>query len=325
MNLRRVAIVVYPGIQSLDLAGPFEVFQGANVLRAAAKSPAAYDVRVVACALDPIASESGLSVVPHATFAGYRGQVDTLIVAGGSGTKRALADRALLRGVARLAKNARRVVSVCSGAFLLAEIGLLDGRRATTHWGRCAQLAARYPAVQVEHEPIYVRDGNVYTSAGVTAGIDLALALIEEDLGREVALQIARNLVVFLRRPGNQAQFSAQLRTQQADTEPLREVQRFIAESPGEDLGTPALARRAAMSVRNFTRCFSRQVGVSPSHYVESARLEAAQRRLVESQDGLEQVASCCGFGSAEVLRRAFVRRLDVTPSDYRTRFRSAH
>jgi transcriptional regulator GlxA family with amidase domain len=325
MSVRRVAIVVYRGVQSLDLAGPFEVFQGANEWLAATNRPAAYDVRVIACSREPITTESGLSVVPHASIASVRGRIDTLVVAGGSGSQAATKDRALLRGVARLAKTARRVVSVCSGAFVLAELGLLDGRRATTHWGRCAQLAAKYPAVRVESEPIFIRDGRIYTSAGVTAGIDLALALVEDDLGREVALQIARGLVMFLRRPGNQAQFSVQLQTQQADREPLREVQRFIAECPGEELGTEALARRAAMSVRHFTRCFRQQVGVSPAQYVETARLEAARRRLVESQDGLDRVASICGFASAEVLRRAFLRRLNVTPSEYRTRFRSAH
>jgi len=324
MPTRSVAVVAYRGIQSLDLTGPYEVFQGANEERASRGQPAAYDVRVVATTRDPIETESGLQLVPQTTFASLRGPVDTLIVAGGSGARHALADRTLLRHVARLAKSARRVVSVCSGAFVLAELGLLDGRRATTHWGRCAQLAKRYPAVNVEQEPIFVRDGRIYTSAGVTAGIDLALALVEEDLGGHTALQIARGLVMFLKRPGNQAQFSAQLRLQQADREPLREVQRFIAECPGADLGTPALARRAAMSVRHFTRCFRQQIGMSPAHYVESARLEAARRRLVESRDGLEQVASACGFGSAEVLRRAFLRRLDVTPSEYRARFRSA-
>jgi transcriptional regulator GlxA family with amidase domain len=325
MTPKRVAFVVYRGIQSLDLAGPFEVFQGANEVLALAGRPPAYEVRVLARSVEPIATESGLGIVPHAAIARARDPVDTLIVAGGSGFKHAIEDRALLRGVARLAKGARRVVSVCSGAFVLAELGLLDGRRATTHWGRCAQLARMHPAVRVESEPIFVRDGRIYTSAGVTAGIDLALALVEDDLGREVALQIARGLVMFLRRPGSQAQFSAQLRMQQADREPLREVQRFIAECPGDDLGTDALAHRAAMSVRNFTRCFRQQVGVSPARYVETARLEAARRRLVESQDGLDRVATLCGFGSAEILRRAFVRRLNVTPSEYRVRFRSAH
>lgn len=325
MTPKRVAFVVYRGIQSLDLAGPFEVFAGANEVLELAGQPPAYDVRVVARAREPIATESGLGIVPHAEIARVRGPIDTLVVAGGSGFKHAIEDKPLLRGIARLAKDARRVVSVCSGAFVLAELGLLDGRRATTHWGRCAQLARRHPKVRVEHEPIFVRDGRVYTSAGVTAGIDLALALVEDDLGRDVALQIARGLVMFLRRPGNQAQFSAQLRLQQAGREPLREVQRFIAEYPGEDLATDALARRAAMSVRHFTRCFRQQVGVSPARYVETARLEAARRRLVESQDGLDQVASLCGFGSAEILRRAFLRKLDVTPSEYRVRFRSAH
>jgi transcriptional regulator GlxA family with amidase domain len=325
MAPKRVAFAIYPGIQSLDLAGPFEVFSGANEALAHAGAAPAYDLRIVARTSEPVASESGLRVVPDLAIARLRGQVDTLIVAGGSGIQGAVKDRALLRGIERLAKNARRIVSVCSGAFVLAELGFLDGRRATTHWRRCAQLARRHPDVRVEPEPIYVRDGRVYTSAGVTAGIDLALALVEDDLGREVALQIARGLVMFLRRPGNQAQFSAQLRQQQADREPLREVQRYIADRPGDDLGTDALARRAAMSVRNFTRCFRQQVGVSPARYVETARVEAARRRLVESQDGLDRVAESCGFGSAEVLRRTFLRRLNVTPSEYRVRFRSAH
>jgi transcriptional regulator GlxA family with amidase domain len=325
MAPKRVVFVVYPGIQILDLAGPFEVFQGANRVLEYRGRPQAYELRVAARKREPLASESGLCFVPSAAITQLRGPIDTLVVAGGDGIEDAVKDRVLLRGFARLAKDARRVVSVCSGAFVLAELGLLDGRRAATHWRRCGQLARLYPAVQVETEPIYVRDGRIYTSAGVTAGIDLALALVESDLGRDVALQIARGMVMFLRRPGNQAQFSAQLRLQQADREPLREVQRFIAEYPGEDLGTDALARRAAMSVRNFTRCFRQEVGVSPGRYVETARIEAARRRLVESQDGLEQVAAHCGFGSAEVLRRTFLRRLNVTPSEYRVRFRSAH
>ena len=325
MSPKRVAFVVYSGIQSLDLAGPFEVFQGANQVLALTQRPAAYEPRIVARDPRPIATESGLSIVPQDAIRRVRGPIDTLIIAGGTGVRDAIGDRSLLRAVARLASGARRVVSVCSGAFILAELGLLDGRRATTHWQRAGQLARAYPDVRVEAEPIFIRDGRVYTSAGVTAGIDLALSLVEEDLGREVALQIARGLVMFLRRPGNQAQFSAHLRAQQADREPLREVQRFIAEHPDEDLGAEALARRAAMSVRHFARCFREQVGVSPARYVETTRLEAARRRLVESHDGLDRVASSCGFGSAEVLRRAFVRRLNVTPSEYRTRFRSSH
>lgn len=325
MPVKRVVFVVYGGIQSLDLAGPFEVFRGANEVLEIQHKPAAYEVRVAALKVEPIVTESGLLVLPHDALAKVRGPIDTLIVAGGTGVLDAIKDKSLLAGVARLARGARRIVSVCSGAFVLAELGLLDGRRVATHWVRCAQLARMYPKVRVENEPIFVRDGHVYTSAGVTAGIDLALALVEEDLGRDVALRIARGLVMFLRRPGNQAQFSAQLRTQQADREPLREVQRFIAEHPNADLGADALARRAAMSVRHFARCFRDQIGVSPARYVETARIEAARRRLMESQDGLDRVAASCGFASAEVLRRAFVRRLNVTPSDYRIRFRSTH
>jgi transcriptional regulator GlxA family with amidase domain len=322
---RRVVIVAFEGVQNLDLVGPLEVFAGANVLLANEQRPPAYELRVLARSAQPLSSSSGLTLVPHGALGRAHGAVDTLIVPGGFGSRAAVRDRALLRGIARLAARARRVVSVCTGAFILAELGLLDGRRATTHWRQCARLSRSYPAVRVEDEPIFVRDGHVYTSAGVTAGIDLSLALIEEDLGQAAALTIARELVLFLRRPGNQAQFSAQLATQAADREPLREVQRFIAEHPGRDLSTDSLARRAHMSVRHFARCFAAEVGTTPARYVEQVRLEAARRRLTESNDGVDRVAALCGFGSAESLRRAFLRRLAVTPSDYRTRFRSAH
>jgi transcriptional regulator GlxA family with amidase domain len=325
MPPRRIAFVVYPGIQSLDLVGPFEVFQGANVLQRMRGHAPEYQLQVFARSLEPLRTESGLQLVPEAALSRMRGRLDTLIVPGGDGVREAIKDRELLRAVARASSQARRTVSVCSGAFVLAELGLLDGRDATTHWLRCAQLAREYPKVRVQSEPIFVRDGAIYTSAGVTAGMDLALALVEEDLGRDAALQIARGLVLFLHRPGNQAQFSAQLAAQQADRVPLREVQRFIVEHPDEDLSTEALARRAIMSLRHFTRCFREQVGVSPARYVEDIRLEAARRRLAESQDGLERVASVCGFGSAESLRRVFVRKLAVTPSEYRSRFKSAH
>ena len=325
MSARRIVFVLFPRLQTLDAVGPLEAFSGANTwLRQAGRAPE-YATRIVARGAAMVESSSGLGLVPHARLERLAGPIDTLIVPGGPGVGDALLDRALLRGLRAAARRARRVVSVCTGAFLLAELGLLDGRRATTHWASCDRLATRYPAVRVERDPIFVRDGHVYTSAGVTAGIDLALALIEEDLGRDAALAIARGLVLFLRRPGNQAQFSAQLAQQTADREPLREVQRFIAEHPGSVLSADALARRAHMSVRHFSRCFSAQVGMTPARYVESVRLEAARRRLTESHDGVDQVAARCGFGSAESLRRTFVRRLSVTPSEYRVRFRSAH
>ena len=204
---------------------------------------------------------------------------------------------------------------------MLAEAGLLDGLSATTHWRQCARLAAQYPAVSVESDPIFVRAGKIFTSAGVTAGIDLALALVEEDHGREVALAVARELVMFLRRPGGQSQFSVQMSAQVADREPIRELQRWMADHLGADLSVEALARRAAMSPRNFARVFTREVGATPGQFVEHSRVEAARRRLEESAEGVDSIASECGFGTRESMRRAFIRTLHVPPSAYRSRF----
>jgi transcriptional regulator GlxA family with amidase domain len=212
---------------------------------------------------------------------------------------------------------------VCTGAFLLARAGLLDGRRVTTHWNACAALARHYPSLKVEPDPIFVRDGNVYTSAGVTAGIDLALALVEEDLGREVALAVARDLVLFIRRPGGQAQFSAGLAGQAATRPGVRELQAWIADHLDGDLSVPALAERAFMSPRNFARVFSREVGVTPAAYVESLRLERARTLLETSELQLDEIALRCGFGTVETLRRVFGRRLGVNPNAYRSRFAS--
>jgi transcriptional regulator GlxA family with amidase domain len=221
----------------------------------------------------------------------------------------------------RTGPGVARIMSVCTGAFLLAEAGLLDGRRATTHWDHCSSLARRFPAVTVDPEPIFVRDGAVSTSAGVTAGIDLALALVEDDLGRDVALAIARHLVMFLRRPGGQRQFSVQLAAQVAARDPLREVQRYAAEHPAADLSVPALARRANLSPRQFSRAFAAEVGTPPGRYVDGVRLEAARRLLEESGSGVEEIARACGYGTPEAMRRAFVRELGVGPADYRERF----
>ena len=208
-----------------------------------------------------------------------------------------------------------------TGTFLLAEAGLLDGRAVTTHWSRAAELAQRYPHVRVEQDRIWVRDGNVYSSAGVSAGMDLALALIEEDLGAEVALAVARAMVVYLRRPGDQSQYSAPLRLQAAQTPSVRELVAWAAEHPAADLSVPALARRVGKSARHLTRVFRKELGVAPAEAIEQLRLEAARRALQQSAAGLEEVASHCGFGSAEILRRAFLRALHVTPSAYRARF----
>ena len=314
--MRRVVIVAFPGVQTLDVTGPAEVLRAATKLH-----PPGYDVTVAAMEEVPLRT-STVTLVPDLPLNACRFPIDTLIVAGGTGTRRAEDDEALIAWLREAAKRSRRVTSVCSGAFLLARAGLLDGRRATTHWASCADLAERYPAVSVEPDPIFVRDGNVATSAGVTAGMDLALALVEEDLGRDVALEAARWLVVFLKRPGGQAQFSAQLAAQTADRAPLRELQAWIPDHLDEDLSVPALANRAAMSERNFARAFRRETGMTPAAYVEAARVESARIALETGDLPVENVARQSGFGTVETMRRAFGRRVGVSPTDYRSRFR---
>jgi transcriptional regulator GlxA family with amidase domain len=253
-----------------------------------------------------------------------RGPLDTLIVAGGDGARGALADRALVRFVARAGERARRVCSVCTGAFVLAEAGLLSGRRATTHWASCAALAERHPDVLVQADPIFVRDGNVATSAGVTAGMDLALALVEEDLGPDVAREVARWLVLFLKRPGGQSQFSVPLSGPAASRPALRELQDWIPLHLDEDLSVEALARRALMSPRNFARAFRRELGTTPAAYVERLRVERARALLQSGEAPTKAVAAACGFANVETLRRAFQRRVGTSPAAYRQRFAPA-
>jgi transcriptional regulator GlxA family with amidase domain len=315
--MRRVVIVVFPGVQTLDVTGPAEVLRAATRIR-----PPGYEVTVAAADAGPLPT-STVSFMPDARLEEIdTGPIDTLIVAGGTGTRSAEDDERLVDWIAAAARRSRRVASVCTGAFLLARAGLLNGRRATTHWASCAELADRYPAVAVEHDPIFVRDGNVVTSAGVTAGMDLALALVEEDLGRQTALDAARWLVVFLQRPGGQAQFSAQLAAQAADRAPLRELQAWIPDHLDEDLTVPALARRACMSDRNFARAFRRETGLTPGAYVEAARVERARIALENGDLAVELVADQAGFGTVETMRRAFRRQVGVSPAEYRTRFR---
>jgi len=322
---RRVAMVVYPDVQILDITGPLEVFGRTArwlVEQDRCRQPP-YSVELLAAHPGIVRSSSGLELVVRRSFAEVRGGIDTLLVAGGIGARRSPGDE-LVSWLRRVAPRVRRLASVCTGAFLLAEAGLLDGRRATTHWRACRELAERFPHVAVETDPIFVRDGRIYTSAGVTAGMDLALAMVEEDHGREVALAVARELVMFLKRPGGQSQYSALLMAQAADREPIRELQVWISEHPAADLSVAALASRAAMSARNFARVFTRAVGVTPARFVERARVEAARRRLEESSRGIEAVAAQCGFGSAEITRRAFLRTVRVNPAEYRHRFRIA-
>jgi transcriptional regulator GlxA family with amidase domain len=319
---RQVAIIVHPNVQSLDVTGPLEVFAGAQLLLEAEGSRRrGYELRVLSSDGRALRTSSGLQLVPDGPLPAQVEDLDTLIVAGGFGHEQALADRELIDWIARASVGARRTASVCTGAFLLAEAGLLDGRRATTHWASARELQDSYPQVRVDAEPIYIRDGAIWTSAGVTAGMDLALALVEEDLGRDVALAIARRLVLFLRRPGSQSQFSATLAAQRAQREPLREVQRAVLEDVAGDHSVEAMAARAHMSPRHFARAFRAETGVTPARHVERVRLEAARRRLEDTSEPLASIAADCGFASAEVMRRAFLRALHVGPAEYRRRF----
>jgi transcriptional regulator GlxA family with amidase domain len=320
MEPRPIVLVVFPDLQGLDLLGPAEVFAAANQ----EVGRVVYRTRLVASQPGPVSTTSGVTIVADEAIAAVEGPVDTLMVVGGDGTYQAVADEHLVEHVARLARDARRVTSVCSGAFVLARAGLLDGRRATTHWRACDLLARSFPKVQVEPDPIYVRDGNVYTSAGVTAGMDLALALVEDDLGRDVALAIARRMVLFLRRPANQSQFSAPLQAQVAERDGIRQAQHLVAEHPEGDCSVAALARVAMMSERNFARCFTAEVGLTPARYVERVRVETARRMLEDTDDGVEAIAAAAGFGTAETMRRTFLRLLRTNPTEYRRRFRAA-
>ncbi|WP_328437333.1 GlxA family transcriptional regulator [Streptomyces sp. NBC_00444] len=316
MAQRTVLVVLFDGVQSLDVTGPVEVFAGAEK-----HTPGTYRIRTASLEGAPVRTSSGLTLVPDGALDSVP-DPHTLLVPGGQGTRRP--DARLAGWLREHGPRAERLVSVCTGAILLAEAGLLDGRRATTHWAYADKLACDHPAVRVDADPIYIRDGQVSTSAGVTSGIDLALALVEEDLGREVALTIARHLVVFLRRPGNQAQFSAQLAAQTAQREPLREVQQWITEHPDADLTVESLAARARLSPRHFARAFQTETGMTPGRYVDRVRLEHARRLLEDTSDGVEEISRTSGYGTPEAMRRAFVKSLGTAPAEYRRRFRPA-
>ena len=319
---RSVEVLVFPSVQVLDVTGPLQVFASANELVAAGREHAApYVLEVVAQGGGSVMSSAGLALaaepLPPADAA-----PDTLVVAGGPGVEAAAADAMLVDWLRVRAARVRRVASVCTGAFLLAAAGVLDGRRAATHWSVCAELARRFPAVRVEADPIFVRDGPVWTSARVTASIDLALALVEQDLGRDVALDVARYLVVFLKRPGGQAQFSTALSLQAAEDR-FGALHGWISAHLAEDMPLPVLAREAGMSERSFSRRYAEATGITPGRAVERLRVEAARRLLSESHLPVKRVASRCGFGSEETMRRSFLRLLAATPQDYRARFSS--
>ena len=317
---RPVEVLAFPGVQLLDVAGPLQVFATANAhcgAHGGAGTP--YAPRVISAGDATLTASAGLRLMAE-PLPDADTPVDTLVIAGGPGVTAACADPALVDWVRTRAGRARRVVSVCTGAFLLGAAGLLDGRRAVTHWTQCGALAQRYPRARIEPDPIFLRDGPIWSSAGITAGIDLTLALVEADLGRPVALAVARHLVMFLKRPGGQAQFSAALALQ-AGEERFGALHAFIADNLSGDLSLPALAAAAGMSARSLSRHYRAATGLTPARAVERLRVEAARQALAETAQPVKRIARTCGFGSEETMRRSFLRHVAATPQDYRARF----
>ena len=319
----RVAMLAFPDVQVLDVMGPLEVFSRSSrwMRDEGRRRDLAYRVEVIGLRRGPFRASSGVRLHADYGLDDAPRDIDTLMIAGGVGIERYRRHAPLLRWIRRRSRTARRLASICTGAFLLAEAGLLDGRRATTHWHHCDDFARAFPGVRLEPDTIFVRDGAISTSAGVTTGMDLALAMVEEDFGRDVALAAARELVLFVRRPGGQAQFSVQLERQIAERQPLRELQTYILDHPDADLSVQQLARRVAMSPRHFARVFQREVGTSPAKYVGAVRVETARRLLEETQYPITMVCDRSGLGTPESMRRAFVKALGVAPSSYRARF----
>ncbi|MFC4119744.1 GlxA family transcriptional regulator [Nonomuraea zeae] len=315
---RRVLIAVFPGFQLLDMAGPADVFSTADLFLAGD----GYRVEVGALRAGPVAAHNGITV-NAAALGEVTGPIDTLLVAGGLSMPEQLTGGELAGAVTRLAGAARRVASVCNGAFLLAEAGLLDHRRATTHWLAADELSRRYEHVEVDADPLYIEDGNVWTSAGVLSGVDLALAMVARDHGHDLARDVARGLVVYLHRPGGQSQFSTPMGAMTPRSEPLRELQAYIDANPAADLSVPALAARAGMSERHFSRVFTEQTGLPPGRYVERSRADTARRLLEVTGHPLATVARESGLGTPETLYRVFHRHWRISPGDHRRRFRA--
>ncbi|RYF20895.1 MAG: helix-turn-helix domain-containing protein [Comamonadaceae bacterium] len=324
-HAHRVDLVVYPGFKALEAVGPMSVFDYANVHLRQHGRPDGYEVRVVAAHKGAVASDTLMALQATHTLADLEqdGAGCTVLLVGSRNIEQVLAASGdLVAWAARVAPRVDRMIALCSGSFFLAAAGLLDGRRATTHWGVAALLRQRYPAIDVDADAIYVRDGAFWTSAGVTAGIDLALAVVEEDFGHALALEVARDLVMYLKRPGGQSQFSVQLASQATGHRDIQAVQNWVLQHLGEPMPLASLAARAAMSERHFRRVFLQETGKTPSAFVEEARLEGA-RRLLESQGTLplKTVAARVGMGSEQALRHLFVRHLGITPQAYRERF----
>ncbi|MEM7750944.1 MAG: helix-turn-helix domain-containing protein [Pseudomonadota bacterium] len=316
-----VVFIVYPGIKLFDLAGPLQVFADTT---SKADGNRLYETAVASEPGGIVSTDTGTDVTTVKLSTIMRRKVDTLLVVGGSVAKEAARDEILISKLSRLSARCRRIGSICTGAFLLAEAGLLDGKRAVTHWESCGALGSAFPSVMVDHDPIFIRDGEVWTSAGVSAGVDLALAMVEADYGHATAMDVARSLVVFLKRPGGQSQFSSLLTVQAGDESGrFGELHDWIAEHLHEDLSVEALARQCGMSGRNFSRVYKTVVGVPPARSIELIRLDAAKRMLQKNELSLKLVSSRCGFGDEQRLRQVFLRHLGIPPSDYRAKFGS--
>jgi transcriptional regulator GlxA family with amidase domain len=314
---KAIHVLAFTNVQLLDVTGPLQVFASANDIARQRGMPAPYAPSVIASGGGAVMSSAGLALLAEPLPSGGS---DTLIIAGGWGVYAAAEDQSLVKWVREHAMGCRRISSVCTGAFLLAASGWLDGRRVVTHWTRCEELAQQHPRLQVEPNPIFINDGPVWTSAGVTAGIDLALAMVEADLGRAMALDVARQLVVFLKRPGGQSQFSVTLSLQQEGNR-FDELHAWISENLTKDLGVPTLAQQACMSERSFIRHYRADTGQTPARAIELIRVETARRLLSDTGVPIKRVAVQCGFGSEETLRRSFLRAMGVTPQAYRERF----
>ena len=315
---RRIVIVVVPPIEEMDLVAPLQVFGAAN--RLSERKVYSLEIATNGKALDVPGEGGMLCFLAQQRIQEVKGSIDSVLLVCGVGT-RLLRDRELSQWLKTIAPAVRRLGGVCVGSFLLAEAGLLNNKKATSHWRFGKELAQRYPQVQVESEPIWVRDGNIYTSAGISAGIDLALAWVEEDCGSALAHEVAREFVLFLRRPGGQEQLSVSLAKQASDMRSIQELQVWIADHVDANLSVQALAERVAMSVRNFERVFTREIGCTPARYVAQVRVEAARRALEDTDKSIEQIARNCGFVNADLMRRAFTRCIGITPARYRNRF----
>ncbi|MEV5321646.1 DJ-1/PfpI family protein [Streptomyces sp. NPDC052687] len=324
---RLVVILLFDGVDLLDVTGPPEVFS--LVRRELNGVSPVYRVVLAAETPEPVTTAAGVRVLPDATFEEVaRESIDTLMVPGAvetddRGRVRAVTDPVVTGWVKTLAERTRRVTSVCVGAHVLAAAGLLDGRRATTHWSTARQLAAEHPAVRVDADPIFIRDGEVWTGAGISACLDLSLALVADDFGEALALRVARQLVMYLKRPGGQSQFSVPLEPLSA-TRRVEELRHHILRHIAQPLTVADLAAHAHLSERQLTRVFTSELGMTPSAYIESVRVELARRQLESTDATLERIVSVCGFGTTDTLVRAFRRRLDTTPTEYRRRFRAA-